>query len=88
VIKTIENITSQSELGGSKFCSAEILKTFIQLYTAKSNIGSEMRTSIAVCIVNICNLGPEFVHDVVANLSLRVISQGIVEGEKRQQQVH
>ena len=83
-MKTIENITSQSSIGGLKFCSGQCLDQFIKIYkTAKS---SQMRSSAIVCIVNISFLSPGYISDVIKNLEMKTIISTIQDSTERIQQ--
>lgn len=84
-LKTIENITCQSELGGIKFCQVQLLELLIRLYKdEKTHVNA--RKSMIVSIVNICFMRKEFVYDVVEQLELKTIVAGIAESVERIQQ--
>lgn len=85
-LKAIENITSQSEIGGLPFCTVDNLQLFIKIY--KSNkTPVNMRTSVIVSIVNICFMRQQYIEDVVSHIDLKYIISGITDSVERVQQV-
>lgn len=84
-MKTVENITSQSQFGGIKFCTTESLQMFIKIYNTNKSV--QIRTSAIVCVVNICHLNPEFINGVVENIGIKQITSGIEDGIDRIKQV-
>ena len=84
-LKAIENITSQSELGGSKFCFPEL--THILLGVLKENQGSGIsgaaKISTAVILTNIGSLQKEYLPEIIKKIGLKNIITTLKDGEKR-----
>jgi serine/threonine-protein kinase ULK4 len=84
-LKTIENITSQSELGGSKFCFGEFVTLLLGVFNS-GDISGPMKCSCAVILTNIGALHKEYLPEIIKKFSLKVMIAGIKEGDKRLQQ--
>ena len=84
-LKAIENITSQSELGGAKFCVPEFVGLLISTFN-NQNSSPNIKNSCAVSLTNIGSMTPNFLSEIVKKISLRVMINSLKDGDKRLQQ--
>lgn len=94
-VKTLENITAQSNSAGGRFASVEsanyLLQIFLGIHTPGGNQimafnNENLRTSAAVALSHICRLQPKLFPLVFNKVTPRLFCYTLSEGQARVQQ--
>ena len=94
-VKTLENITAQSNSAGGRFATVEstnyLLQIFLGLHTPGGQavplfVNENLRTSAAVALSHICRLQPKLFPLVFNKITPRLFCYTLAEGSARVQQ--
>lgn len=94
-VKTLENITAQSNSAGGRFATVESANYLLQLFLGLHTPGGaqiplfcneNLRTSAAVALSHICRLQPKLFTLVFNKITPRLFCYTLAEGQARVQQ--